>query len=168
MVVNRAQRVAAVIAGGVALAFGLSSCVLLEGPSPEVPERTVRVTPSVPSEDSGNSESPVPPEGSAEAKFADFTAALKSFAGGTEAVRGQPIVNSLVSAGFDKSAMQVSFDTSRTNLVADSIFVSVRIDESCLLGQITTESRELVTDLAPAVGPDQNICLIGQTRPIDW
>ncbi len=157
---------AAVVASGAVLSLGLSSCALLEGPTPEVPERTARVTPSNPSGE--GSQTQAPPEGSAEARFLEFTAALEDFASGTEAVRGQPIVDSLVSAGFEKSDMQVSFDASRTNLVADSMFVSVRIDELCLLGQITTESRELVTDLAPAVGPDQDICLIGKTRPIDW
>lgn len=64
--------------------------------------------------------------------------------------------------------MQVSFDKSRTGLTADSIYVSVRIGEDCMIGQFATEDRELAVDLAGAVGPEKDLCLIGETREIDW
>lgn len=146
------------------LALGLSSCVLLEGPTPETPDRTAQASPG----STGNPAETDAPEGSAQARLADFTGALDAFANGTASVAGESMVNALIDAGFDRQAMQVSFDTTQTNLVADSIFVSVRIDESCLLGQVVTETRELATSIAPAIGPDKNICLIGKTRQIDW
>ena len=64
--------------------------------------------------------------------------------------------------------MQVSFDRTKTDLVADSIFVSVRIGAECLLGQVTTGTREVSAVTEPAIGPNRDICLIGNTRAIDW
>lgn len=108
------------------------------------------------------------PDGSAEENLPYFHESLRQFAVGTEAVEGQPVVDHLAAAGFTKTAMQVSFDESKTNLVADNIFVSVLFGHDCLIGQIVTEDRSFVTEVASAVGPDKNLCLIGTTRPIDW
>lgn len=108
------------------------------------------------------------PEGSAEENLPYFHESLRQFGIGTAPVEGQPVVDHLVAAGFAKTAMQVSFDESKTNLVADNIFVSVLIGQDCLIGQVVTGDRSFVTEVAPAVGPDKNLCLIGTTRPIDW
>lgn len=108
------------------------------------------------------------PDGSAEDNYPYFTEVLKTYAEGSNAIQGQPVVDVLVEAGFDAGAMQVSFDRTETNLVADNIFVSVQIEQDCLIGQLTTGDREVTTQLAHAVGPEQNLCLIGETRPIDW
>ena len=150
----------AAIAGSVMLVCGISSCALLEGPAPVVPERTQQAVPETPPAD-------VEP-GSADGQLGAFSEALNAFAAGEQPVAGREIVDAVVGAGFNKAMMQVSFDTSRTNLIADSLYVSVQIGDQCLLGQVVTESRAVVTDIAPAIGPEQNICLIGDTRPIDW
>ncbi|WP_353055537.1 hypothetical protein [Leucobacter sp. CX87] len=145
----------------VALAAGLlSGCTLLEGPAPDAP---VRPAPTAPAE-------PVAlvPGGTAEENLPFFQQTLIAFAGGGAPIEGQPVVDALVAAGFDRAAMQVSFDRTRTDLVADNIFVSVRVGESCLLGQLVTGDRSLVAEAAPALGPEKNICIIGTTRPIDW
>lgn len=97
-----------------------------------------------------------------------FHETLRLFALGSEPTQGEPIVNVLVAAGFEKGAMQVSFDESQTGLVADSMFVSVRINDQCLLGQVVTSSRDFVAETGAAVGPNRDLCLIGNTRPIDW
>lgn len=83
-------------------------------------------------------------------------------------INGVNVVNTVVAAGFDRAAMQVSYDTSATGLPADNIFVSVRFNESCLLGQVVPAEKTVFTSVQPAVGPDKTVCLIGQTRPIDW
>lgn len=148
------------MAGSIVLMCGMSSCALIEGPAPVVPERTQQAVPET-------SPADVQPD-SAEGQSGAFLEALNAFAAGDQPVAGREIVDAVVGAGFDKTMMQVSFDASRTNLVADSLYVSVRIEDQCLLGQVVTESREVVTDVAPAIGPEQNICLIGDTRPLDW
>lgn len=145
----------------VALAAGLlGGCALLEGPAPDAP---VRPAPTAPA-----TAPTLVPGGSAEENLPFFQQTLLDFAGGAAPIEGQPVVDALVGAGFDRAAMQVSFDRTQTNLVSDNIFVSVRIAESCLIGQLITADRSLVAEVAPALGPDQNICLIGTTRPIDW
>lgn len=144
-----------------ALAAGLlGGCALLEGPAPDAPVRPAPTAPATPAT--------LVPGGSAEENLPFFQQTLLTYAGGTSPVEGQPVVDALVAAGFDRAAMQVSFDRSRTDLVADNIFVSVRMADQCLLGQIVTGDRSLVAEVAPALGPDKSICIIGTTRPIDW
>lgn len=106
--------------------------------------------------------------GGAESNLPIFQETLLQFAAADEPVQGEPIVNVLTAVGFDKSTMQVSFDHSKTGLDADSIFVSARFDENCLVGQIASADRGVSIEQMPAVGPNQDICLIGNTRPIDW
>ncbi len=81
-------------------------------------------------------------------------------------MQGAPIVDAVAASGFDPSLMQVSFDTSKTNLPADNIFVSVRVDASCLVGQVVAEDRSVFAEVMPAVGPAQDICLIGKTASV--
>ena len=77
-------------------------------------------------------------------------------------------VKALAAAGFDRTTMQVSFDLSKTGLVADSILVSVRYGPECLIGQIVTADRSVVTTREPALTESRTVCLIGNTRAIDW
>lgn len=83
-------------------------------------------------------------------------------------INGVETVNAVVAAGFDKTLMQVSFDQTQTRLAADNIFVSVRVNEQCLIGQIITSDKTVATSVQPAIGPDKSLCLVGKTRPIDW
>lgn len=144
-----------------ALAAGLlSGCALLEGPAPDAPVRPALEAPAEPVA--------LVPDGSAEENLPFFQQTLVGFAGSDAPIEGQPVVDALTAAGFDRAAMQVSYDRTKTNLVADSIFVSVRIAESCLVGQLVTGDRSLIAEVLPALGPDKNVCIIGGTRPIDW
>ncbi|MEB4616600.1 DUF6993 domain-containing protein [Leucobacter sp. M11] len=105
--------------------------------------------------------------GSAEENLPFFEFTLDRV-GENDDITGQFTVNTLVDAGFDKAAMQVSFDETKTNLKADNIFVSVRVGQECLLGQVVTETGEVAATVEPVVGPEANLCLIGKTRAIDW
>ncbi|MEV8337979.1 hypothetical protein [Leucobacter sp. NPDC077196] len=136
----------------------LSGCALLEGPTPETPERTETAAPETAPE--------FVPGGSAEENLPYFTEVLRGFSAGSEPVQGAPIVQAVADAGFDTAAMQVSFDQSKTSLPADNIFVSVRIGSDCLIGQVVAADRSFVAKNEPAVGPAGDICLIGQTAPI--
>lgn len=146
------------------LAGSLSACAPEPGPAASTPG------PSSANEQSAEPvEQPVfHPKGTAEENLPIFTATLAEYAKGSGAVEGRPIVDAVAGAGFKKKRMQVSLDRTKTNLVADSIFVSVRIGKDCLIGQVLTEKRRVYTEVAPAVGPGGKLCLIGKTRPIDW
>ncbi|MCW2287591.1 DUF6993 domain-containing protein [Leucobacter luti] len=136
----------------------LAGCSLLEGPTPETPQRETPAAPEVAPE--------LIPGGSAEDNLPYFTEVLRSYTDGDGPVQGAPIVAAVAAAGFDPALMQVSFDETKTNLVADNIFVSVRVNENCLVGQVVTEDRSFVAETAPAIGPNGDICLIGTTAPI--
>lgn len=159
----RRSRVPALLAICVALPL-LTGCSLIEsvlqGPTPETPARETPAQPESPPE--------FVPDGTAEQNLPYFTEVLRAFAESDRPVQGAPVVDAVAEAGFDKAAMQVSFDRSMTGLEADNIFVSVRIGADCLIGQIVTSDRSFVAQQEPAVGPDRDICLIGDTRPIDW
>lgn len=108
------------------------------------------------------------PGGDAQQNLPFFTSVLEEFAAGAEPVEGVPVVNALATAGFDRATMQVSFDLSKTGLVADSILVSVRYGSECLIGQIVTADRSVATTREPALTESRTVCLIGNTRAIDW
>lgn len=152
-------RTFAALALGLSVAL-LSGCSLLEGPTPSTPVRTEVPEPE---------QAPVlVPGGSAEDNLPFFTETLRAFTESEQPVKGQPVTTALIEAGFDKALMQVSFDTSKTGLDADNIFVSVRYGEDCLIGQVVAEDRSFVAKNEPALGPDKSICLIGNTNPITW
>ncbi|MBK0421494.1 hypothetical protein JD292_05335 [Leucobacter sp. CSA2] len=138
----------------------LSGCALLEGPTPETPKRTEMPAPEKPAA--------LVPGGSAADNLPFFTATLQEFSKGKQPVQAQPVSTALIDAGFDKSLMQVSFDKTKTNLDADNIFVSVRYGQDCLIGQVVTADRSVTTKNMPALGPNQDTCLIGNTNPITW
>ena len=133
---------------------------ILEGPAPETPVRETPAAPEVAPE--------FVPDGTAEQNLPYFTEVLRAYSEGAQPVKGQPVVDAVAEAGFDRAAMQVSFDRTGTGLEADNIFVSVRIGGDCLIGQLVTGDRTFTARNEPAVGPDGDICLIGSTRPIDW
>lgn len=158
------QRTNAALAGAALLAVTLTSCALIEGPTPNTPERSTAVTPAPTPEQTFE----LVLDGSAEDNLPYFQQTLAQFATSDAPIEGRPVVDALAAAGFDKANMQVTFDHSRTNLVADNLFVSVRFEASCLVGQFVTDTRELFTAVEGALGHEQNICIIGTTRPIDW
>lgn len=157
---HRLRRVVLVTAGIALLAPALQACALIEGPPAPKPVRTLPAAPEV--------EPVFIPDGSAEENLPFFTETLRTYTLGDKPVTGEPISTTLIDAGFQKEQMQVSFDLSKTGLVADSIFVSVRIDADCLIGQVIEEDRSFAVEVADAVGPQNDICLIGETRSIIW
>jgi len=95
-------------------------------------------------------------------QFFDATnAALQSAAGKSD---GQTIVNTLAAASFIKADMEVTYDSTALGIPADSIIVSVRIGDECLIGQFAPSYYR--GDLQPVLGTGR--CLVGLQRPIDW
>lgn len=156
----RSRTVLSLTALCIAAAVGLTACASAPPPIERPTKEENFQAPQAPPE--------FFPEGTAAENLPYFHETLRQFGVGAEPVQGMPVVNALAAAGFDKTRMQVSFDESKTDLVADNIFVSVLLGQDCLIGQVVVADRSFVTEVAPAVGPEKNLCLIGTTRPIDW
>ncbi|KPG87494.1 hypothetical protein [Frigoribacterium sp. RIT-PI-h] len=77
---------------------------------------------------------------------------------------GRAVVDALVAAGFDKSTMQVTADTTSIGRDADSVQFSVLWGQDCLIGQVSGAGYSSQT--APVLGT--GACLVGSTRAIDW
>ena len=106
------------------------------------------------------------PGGSADDNLPLFAAVTAAIWATPDRAAGRAYIDALVSAGFDKSAMQVTRDESTVGNPAESIQFSVRWGEECLIGQVGPATGEPVTVVMPVLA--EGTCLIGQTRPIDW
>ncbi|MBW8872796.1 MAG: hypothetical protein JF618_11790, partial [Leifsonia sp.] len=80
--------------------------------------------------------------------------------------QGRDFIDALVAAGFTKADMQVTVDTTTIGLKANSIQFSVRMGDTCLIGQNGADAGGYSSLVAPALST--GACLIGDTRPIDW
>jgi hypothetical protein len=79
---------------------------------------------------------------------------------------GRDFIDGLVAAGFTKTDMQVTADTTTIGLKANSIQFSVRMGSQCLIGQNGADAGGYHSQVVPVLAT--GACLIGQTRPIDW
>ena len=77
---------------------------------------------------------------------------------------GRAFIDSLVAAGFDKTAMQLTPDKTAINLDADNIQFSVLIGADCLVGQYGNVGYQ--SAVLPVLSTGK--CLVGTTRAIDW
>lgn len=106
------------------------------------------------------------PNGGAEGNKAYFDQVM------TDLIKKEPkagpklIVDTLVEAGFDKSAMEVTSDVTPTGLEAAFVIVSVKMpDGMCLLGQrgMDAEYASLVKEPIST-----GTCQVGEGIDIDW
>lgn len=149
---------------GVALAVAL-----LAGCAQPVPDPSQTTPGSAPS----GSETPVAPEspelvpdGSADDNLPLFAFVVDSVWAGEQRAQGRAYIDALVHAGFDKSAMQVTDDTTTVGSPAESIQFSVRWGDQCLIGQVGPATGDPVAVVVPGLADGG--CLVGATRPIDW
>ena len=158
-------RTRAGVAGTLALAV---SVALLTGCSSQAPSPSRPPAPTSAASPSATlTKAPAPtyaPGGTAQANKAYFDSINQALITANNSVTGKSIIDSLVAAGFDKSKMQLTPDKTSINVNADSVLFSVRIGDSCLLGQHS--GAEYVSSVQKAL--QSGACLIGQTRPIDW
>ncbi|GAB3035435.1 hypothetical protein GCM10027052_11650 [Parafrigoribacterium mesophilum] len=143
--------------------IGLTGC---ESPQAVAPTAT-----SAPVESAAPTPTTTPPAaphlvqgGTAEDNHAYFDVVNKALFTDQPQATGRTIIDSLVAAGFDKSAMQVTPDTTPTGKNTDSIQFSVQLGADCLIGQ--SGSGEYTSVVGPALATGG--CLVGKTRPIDW
>lgn len=154
----------------------LVAAVALTGCSPEEPsnESPSAAPPSASSAGDPSATSPEPapapavlvPDGTAADNLPLFTEVVEQVWAGPDQVAGRAYVDALVAAGYDRSAMQVTPDTTTIGNPAESIEFSVRWGEECLVGQVGPSIGSPVTTVLP--GLSSGGCLIGQTRAIDW
>jgi hypothetical protein len=73
------------------------------------------------------------------------------------------IADTLVAAGFDRAALQVTDHATRVGSRADSILFSILIEGECLLGQVADGA--VATSLGEVLGTGR--CLVGRTVSLD-
>jgi hypothetical protein len=148
-------------------AAALGAVLLLAGCVGEPSEPTQSSTP----QQSETAEAPATveplalnPAGSAEDNLEYFTSVVTEFLTAAPDSQGREIIDHLTSVGFDKSAMELTADTTAVGLAAENIKFSVRINDSCLIGQSGNVGIHTIAAPILATGT----CLVGDTRAIDW
>ena len=144
-----------VAAAGLVLAGCVSSPPSVPSPTPSIaasPSETPAAEPAL------------DPSGTAEDNLAYFDLVNQRFLETNPVPGGRPIIDNLVDAGLDRSAMQVTADTTAIGRAVDSIQFSVRMGDACLVGQASAAGY--VGIVGPPVSSTS--CLAGITRPIDW
>lgn len=150
----------AVVALLASVGLGIVACAPPAEPAPTAPVTEPTSDEAV--------EAPVfHPDGTAEENLPIFATVTDQVWGSDERASGRAYVDALVAVGFDKSAMQVTEDSSRVGNAAESVQFSVRWgDDDCLVGQVGPSTGEPVTMVMQQLAEDR--CLVGSTRPIDW
>lgn len=149
-------------------ALALAAIGVLAGCGPQTPMPTPTASSSTPSPEPTSVRNELNPvlrpgqSAAANQQFFDATnQALQSQQGRSN---GESIVNNLVAAGFNKADMEITYDATALGLQADSMIVSVKIGNECLIGQFFPGSYK--GTILPVLGTGK--CLVGWQRTIDW
>ena len=138
---------------------GVGCSAILSGPTPERTERPTVVVPDEVVDYDAN--------GTATENQTLFLQTLEVASAHEGQYTSQALAQYFIDAGFDPAVMQVSQERTRTDLEPESMFISARFGEECLVGQVVTSDRSFVGEVVAAVGPDSSLCLIGETVPVD-
>ncbi|AWB95720.1 hypothetical protein DCE93_08625 [Agromyces badenianii] len=161
---RRFRTSAALAIVGVAIIVGTAGCSAGD-PDPTSSPATVRPTPTA-----SSAPTPTAPEFLPELSAAENLAFFDWVNGGVIAANGaaagRDFIDALAAAGFDKTQMQVTADTTTIGDAADSMQFSVLFQGECLVGQYGPKSGGYHGAVRPPLGT--GACLVGQTRPIDW
>jgi hypothetical protein len=142
-----------VLAG--AIVVGLGGCV--PSPSPSSPPT------SRPSSSSA-ADPTLDPNGTASENKAYFDFVNKKLIAAGGDLSGRPFIDNLVKAGFQKVNMELTPDRTTVNLAADNISFSVRLGDTCLIGQYGNTGYSSTAQKLLSTSR----CLVGTTRTIDW
>jgi hypothetical protein len=143
------------------LAVALAGCV----PQSVKPENTTVPSPSAsPGATGAPAEPMLIPEGTATDNLPYFDLVNNKLVTAGGPFDGRSWIDNLVTAGFSKSAMEVTPDRTTVNAEADQLQFSVRINGTCLIGQYGAGVYNSGAFPLLATGT----CLVGATRPIDW
>lgn len=148
----------------VALAGCLAGCTGTAAPTHSASVATTSATPApTPSAPAAVA---LVPGGTAQQNRAFFDQINKATLAANPDAHGRDFIDALVTAGFTKSDMQVTVDTTTIGLKANSIQFSVRMGETCLIGQNGADAGGYSSEVTPVLASGQ--CLVGQTRAIVW
>jgi len=106
------------------------------------------------------------PGGTAQENLPFFNKVNQATLAANPGAQGRDFIDALVAAGFTKADMQVTVDTTTIGLKANSIQFSVKMGDTCLIGQNGADAGGYNSEVTPVLST--GACLIGQTRPIDW
>lgn len=157
-----------VLASGAAVALALTLAGCTGGSSPTA-------TPSSSAPAAGASATPTSSApavvglvsgGTAEQNLPYFDQVNKATLAAKPGAQGRDFIDALVAAGFAKADMQLTVDTTTIGLKANSIQFSVRMGDTCLIGQNGADAGGYSSMAVPVLASGS--CLVGQTRPIDW
>ena len=145
----------------VATAALLSGCT-----APAAPDSP----PSAPVEEStGEPQAPAAialvPGGTAEENLPYFEQVIQQVVAADADAPGRTVVEALVAGGFAKESMQLTADETSIGLDADTVLVSVKLGESCLLGQYGPKSDGVHAVVAAPIAT--GACLVGRTVPLE-
>ncbi len=147
-------------------AFALTACTSGHGTA-DTPTQTQTAWTELPS---GSASTGAPsarfvPGGAAAQNRGAFDAAIRGVVQTSSNAGGDAVVSALVSAGFDRAAMQVSSSTTSAKLQPGSISVAVKLGSQCLIGQWGGAIDGYHSTVAQVLGSGG--CLIGGTAPLD-
>jgi hypothetical protein len=147
-------------------ATALLAVVVLAGCTAEAPAPTASATSTNAAATPSPTEAEFSADGSAEDNLPVFTATVEEVWASEDRESGRAYIDALVTAGFDKSAMEVTEDFSTVGNAAESIQFAVMWGDECLAGQVGQATGDPVTTVLPALA--EGTCLVGNTRAIDW
>ena len=150
------------LVAGLTVALALAGCT---GSTPN-PSETRTVTPTATSTAAPTAATGLVPGGTAQENLPFFDTVNKATLAANPNAQGRDFIDALVAAGFTKADMQVTVDTTTIGLKANSIQFSVRMGDSCLIGQNGADAGGYSSMVTPVLSTGN--CLVGQTRPIDW
>jgi hypothetical protein len=101
------------------------------------------------------------PEASIADDFALFNRTAATTIAATPNPGGRDFITALSAAGFDTSQMQLTADRTSVGLVSPSILFSVKVRDSCFIGQFTPSTREYNNQTVDPISTGS--CLIGGT-----
>lgn len=154
----RAGAATSVLAAAV-LALALTGCT--PGAKP-----TASPTPTPTPTATGTPAPELVPGGTAQENLPFFNKVNQATLAANPGAQGRDFIDALVAAGFTKADMQVTVDTTTIGLKANSIQFSVKMGDTCLIGQNGADAGGYNSEVTPVLST--GACLIGQTRPIDW
>jgi hypothetical protein len=147
-------------------ATALLAVVVLAGCTAEAPAPTASATSTNAAATPSPTEAEFSADGSAEDNLPVFTTTVEEVWASEDRESGRAYIDALVTAGFDKSAMEVTEDFSTVGNAAESIQFAVMWGDECLAGQVGQATGDPVTTVLPALA--EGTCLVGNTRAIDW
>ncbi|WP_350224764.1 hypothetical protein [Leifsonia sp. fls2-241-R2A-40a] len=157
---------APVLGLALALTLALSGCTAGAAPTASPVPTSTTAAPSATPTPTAPAAIALVPGGTAEQNLPYFDQVNRATLAANPNAQGRDFIDALVAAGFTRADMQLTVDTTTIGLKANSIQFSVRMGDTCLIGQSGADAGGYNSIVTPVLST--GTCLIGQTRAIDW